>query len=46
MLAKLIEMISVGIDDAQQVPQCMPGLSSVLLTLSPSLLARPRLGPK
>lgn len=46
MLAKLIEMMGVGIDDVQQVPHCMPGLNSVLHTLSSNLLTRPLLGPK
>jgi carbon monoxide dehydrogenase subunit G len=45
MLAKLIEMMGVAIDDVQQVPHCMPGLNSVLHTLSSSLLARALLGP-
>jgi hypothetical protein len=46
MLAKLSEMMGVAIDDVQLVTHCMPGLNSVLHTLSSSLLARPLLGPK
>lgn len=45
MLAKLIEMVGVAIDDVQPVTHCMPGLNSVLHTLSSSLLTRHLLRP-